>query len=144
MKYAGVIARFANRISNELPPIIYGDGNQTRDFISVEDVTRSIIMAAGIDIKHEKTKGTLRNDEISNREWLNVFNVGTGVPTTISQLANHMIELMAPHLHSLEPIYEDRLEGEIHDSRADTTRSSLVLGFNNKDDLRSGLARMFG
>jgi UDP-glucose 4-epimerase len=142
-RYAGVITRFAHRISNEQPPIIYGDGTQTRDFISVEDVTRSIIVAAGIDFEHNKTKGILPNDQIPNRECLNVFNVGTGVPTTISQLASLMIELMAPHQHSLEPIYEDRLEGEIHDSRADITRSSLILGFNHKDDLRSGLTRMF-
>jgi UDP-glucose 4-epimerase len=144
LAYAGVITRFAHRISNKLPPIIYGDGNQTRDFISVNDVTTSILIAAGLcrdksSISLISNKGGPKDSESSN-----VFNVGTGVPTTISQLARLMIELIAPHeQHLLEPIYEDRSEEEIRYSQADPRRSCLILGFDYRDSLRSGLKRMF-
>jgi UDP-glucose 4-epimerase len=144
LAYAGVITRFAHRISNKLPPIIYGDGNQTRDFISVNDVTTSIIVAGGLC--RDKSSITLisNKDGPKDSESSNVFNVGTGVPTTISQLARLMIELIAPReLHLLEPIYEDRPEEEIRYSQADPRRSGLILGFDYRDSLRSGLKRMF-
>ena len=45
-RYAGVVTRFASRLGKGMPPIIYGDGDQTRDFISVEDVVNSILAAS--------------------------------------------------------------------------------------------------
>ena len=148
-EYAGVITKFAHRISNDLPPIIHGDGNQTRDFVSISDVTRSLMIAAGIcgkdgDKRMERPLSEVyEHDEIYRKERSKIFNVGTGIPTTISALAQFMIKMMAQHEDFYEPIYENRPEGDIRDSQADTKKSSLILGFNYRDDLRSGLARMF-
>jgi UDP-glucose 4-epimerase len=148
-EYAGVITRFAQRISNNLPLIIYDDGNQTRDFVSVDDVTRSFMIAAGIcgrdrdnctvpplsdNYDQSKTYGMVRS---------NTFNIGTGVPTSVSALAQLMIKMLARRDYFHEPIYKSRPEGEIQDSQADISKSSRFLGFSYKDDLRLGLARIF-
>ena len=68
--YTGVSTIFASRIANTLPIVIYEDGNQTRDFIFVKDVARANVFA-------------LENDACNHQ----VFNVGTGVATTMKQLA---------------------------------------------------------
>ena len=51
LEYAGVITNFLEKISKGLPPIIYGDGKQTRDFISVNDVVNAILLAHNHGIK---------------------------------------------------------------------------------------------
>ena len=53
-EYAGVIIKFIDRLSNQLPPLIYGDGQQTRDFISVNDLVNAIILADGESRKFRK------------------------------------------------------------------------------------------
>lgn len=69
--YTGVIAIFSSRILNNMSPTIFEDGNQTRDFIHVTDVARATVM-------------TLENDDARDR----VFNVGTGRPTKIAEMAS--------------------------------------------------------
>ena len=150
-EYAGVITRFAQRISSDLPLTVYGDGNQTRDFVSVDDVTRSIMIAAGIcgrDRGRGKRTGRPLSDikvqsEIYSKERSNTFNIGTGVPTTVSALAQLMIKILARDQYFHELIYRNRPEGEIHESQADTNKSSRILGFSYKDELGRGLARMY-
>ena len=73
--YAGVITKFFERLSENKPPIIFGDGSQVRDFISVEDVSKANLMAMKSSI----------NDGF--------INVGTGIPTSIKDLADIMIRL---------------------------------------------------
>lgn len=68
--YTGVSTIFASRIANAMPIVIYEDGNQTRDFIFVKDVARANVFA-------------LENDACNQQ----VFNVGTGVATTMKKLA---------------------------------------------------------
>jgi nucleoside-diphosphate-sugar epimerase len=121
MDYAGVITKFRDRLANNLCPIIYGDGNQQRDFIVVDDVVSSLIIASnpprGVD------KGT--------------FNIGTGVPTKISDLAKIMSILMGKA--ELAPIYKPRLDGDIHASYADITKATNILNFCAKGELSGGL-----
>lgn len=69
--YCGVVAKFFEAIDNQEPMIIYGDGKQTRDFTYVEDAMDAVLLAT-ID---EKAVGT-------------VFNVGTGLETSVLELAN--------------------------------------------------------
>jgi UDP-glucose 4-epimerase len=71
-EYAGVITRFIERLSDGLAPIIYGDGKQTRDFISVDDVVSAILLA----MKSEDNK-------ISRS---NVFNIANGKSISIKNL----------------------------------------------------------
>ena len=112
-EYAGVISKFKERIQEGSSPVIYGDGNQQRDFVSVGDVVNSIVVALN------PPKG--------------VTNLATGVPTTILDLAKIITRIMGkPALH---PIYKKAAEGDIRLSYADTTKTSNVLNFVAKRDL---------
>src|SRR5918994_5150933 len=62
-RYAGVVTRFASRLSKGKPPIIYGDGKQTRDFISVHDVVNSIMAASKLTERKEKQKDGTSNED---------------------------------------------------------------------------------
>jgi UDP-glucose 4-epimerase len=126
LEYAGVITRFAERLSRGLRPIIYGDGKQTRDFISVNDVVNAILLAA---TEADKVK-------ISSSD---VFNVGTGVPISIDDLAQRMIRIFG---FDLKPIYYGAREGDIKYIYADTTKSKSILKFIAIEELELCLKRI--
>lgn len=121
IEYAGVITKFRDRIVKNLSPIIFGDGNQQRDFIAVDDVVNSLIIAS--DPPSGLTKGT--------------FNIGTGVPTKISDLARVMSILMGKP--ELVPIYKEKVEGDIHLSYADFSKATNILKFCARGELSGGL-----
>jgi nucleoside-diphosphate-sugar epimerase len=121
-EYAGVITKFAMRLSKGLPPIIYGDGKQTRDFIFVADVIDAIMMAAA--------------DANKNTSSLNVFNIGTGIPIRIDDLAQKMTRIFGLEL---QPIYQKAKKGDVMDSYADTTKSKQILKFIAHKDFDEGL-----
>lgn len=90
---AGVISKFKERILKDLPPVIFGDGNQQRDFISVDDVVDAIVMA--LDPPKQANKGT--------------FKIVTGVPTKIRDLLQDRIKfkLYLTEKYMGNPIYHD-------------------------------------
>jgi len=120
-EYAGVISKFKERILKDLPPVIFGDGNQQRDFISVDDVVDAIVMA--LDPPKQANKGT--------------FNIATGVQTKIRDLAQIMAEIMGKP--TLNPTYKEAVKGDIRLSYADTTNAAKILKFNAKRGLEIGL-----
>lgn len=128
LEYAGVITKFAERLSKKLPPIIYGDGNQTRDFVSVKDVATAIILAA-------KTNGS--GDCNTNH---NVYNIGTGKSLKIKDLAKLMIKTFKV---DLEPIFAEQKKGDIMNSYADITKSKDELKFIATENLNSALKLQF-
>jgi UDP-glucose 4-epimerase len=122
-QYAGVITKFAERLSKGLPPIIYGDGEQTREFVSVNDVVNAIVLAAGskkIDVTP-------------------VFNVATGIPITISDLARLMTKEFRV---DIDPIYEDERIGDIKNAKVDITKIRETLGYKPQTILHEGLRSM--
>jgi UDP-glucose 4-epimerase len=149
IRYGGVVSRFADRILNDLPPVIYGDGYQTRDFISIDDVIRAIITAARIDKKDNDVGNNSHEYDEKSLKSCKIFNIGTGIPTKILDLAEIMKDVIrgSNHHHHLRPIFESlpalQVTGDIPNIYADTRKSGLKLGFNFKDDLRTGLVRMF-
>lgn len=120
-EYAGVITKFAERLSKGLAPIIYGDGRQTRDFISVQDVARVIIL-----IVESEISGT--------------FNVGTGKATSINELAERMIRILGLEL---KPIYLEAKKDDILDSCADMTNAKRQLNIERVGGLDSAIIQMF-
>jgi UDP-glucose 4-epimerase len=128
LEYAGVITRFAERLSKKLPPIIYGDGNQTRDFISVKDVVTAIMMAA-------KT-----NDSGDCNTNHNVYNIGTGKSLKIKDLAKLMIKIFKL---DLDPIFAQQREGDIKNIYADITKSKDELRFIANENINSALKGQF-
>jgi UDP-glucose 4-epimerase len=123
-QYAGVITKFAKRLAKGLAPTIYGDGQQTRDFIHVDDVVRAIILAASVKAS--------RNDELSSY----TFNVGTGSPTSVNALARNMLDIFGLNLR---PVYLRTQVGEMRYCYADTTKSRTFLNFVARESFESKL-----
>jgi len=123
-----VISKFAARLSKGLPPIIYGDGNCTRDFISVNDVVDGILLC--VRAMQSKNNG--------NFSYPPVFNLGSGNGTCINELAQRMIAISGLEL---EPIYEkiNPDSGVIMHSYADMTKAKRDLHFVARKDLETGL-----
>jgi len=119
-EYAGVMVKFLERIKRDQPPVIFGDGEQTRDFVYVSDVVEATLLAL-------------------NREGVagNVFNIGTGEVTTINKLCKIFLEL-ARKKH-LKPIYTNAKPGEVRHSQADITRATKILGYRPKVPLTIGV-----
>jgi len=138
--YAGVITSFARRLECSQAPLIYGDGNQTRDFVHVNDVVDCIILAAETQIKHKIPK----KSKMLSRPYfpfpLGVFNVGTGVPTSISVLAKKMIAIFGSKQESSYDGGRDK--EEIKYSYADTTKAKYLLKFKAIENLDSGLKQI--
>jgi UDP-glucose 4-epimerase len=130
---ADVITRFAKRLSSGQPPAIYGNGMQTRDFISVDDVVDAILLSIR----------SMENAENKESTTASVFNVGTGTPTSINQLAQKMIAIFGLNL---QPTYEDGEEGQsgILHSYADMTKAKEILHFVPKKGIETGLKEMIG
>jgi UDP-glucose 4-epimerase len=129
-----VITRFVKRLSNGIPPIIYGDGTHTRDFISIDDVVEALI----ISIRTMEQPGDNNNGRFTSPA---VFNVGTGIPTSINDLARKVIEIFG---YDLDPIYDkEGIDSKvILRSYADMTRSREILGFVPKKSIDIGLKEM--
>ena len=126
---ADVISKFASKLSRGLRPIIYGDGTQTRDFISVDDVAGAILLSIGI-----------MDEKDNNKEWTSspIFNIGTGKPTSVKEIAQKMIRLYGL---DMEPEYVEETKdnkGILH-SYADMTRSRNILHFVAKKGIDEGL-----
>jgi UDP-glucose 4-epimerase len=120
--YAGVITKFVKRLQEKKPPTIFGDGAQLRDFIFVKDVARANLVAMQSNVKS------------------GFFNVGTGVATSVKELAALLIELSGLNI---EPEYENPLEGDVRASQADTTLTAKVLNWRYQTTLKEGLQRFF-
>ena len=120
--YAGVIIEFIRRVSRGEPPVIFGDGEQTRDFIHVSDVVEAIMLS----FRNEEARG--------------VFNIGSGKGITINHLANLILKLMGRE--NLKPIYAQSRPGDIRNSVADITKAKRKLGFNPKVELKLGIKEL--
>jgi UDP-glucose 4-epimerase len=116
-EYAAVVPRFIVNVLRRRPPVIFGDGNQVRDFISVKDVVRANILAM-------------------QRDAVGVFNIGSGDGTTILHLARAVMEIGGL---SREPVFEKPRPGDIRESVSDISRARDVLGFRPRVHLADGL-----
>ncbi len=119
--YTGAAAIFSCRILNNRPPVIFEDGLQSRDFIHVSDIVQASILA-------------LRKSEADYE----VFNVGTGRPTTVLEIAKQLIEKMDSQI-KIDIVNRFR-EGDIRHGYADITKIKKRLGFVPKIDFKVGVA----
>ena len=118
LAYSGVITKFLDRIRESKPPIIFGDGSQIRDFVFVGDVVRANL--------------TCMNNKSSNF----LINIGSGKATSILQLANMMIGFSGL---SLQAIFQEPQEGDIHKSHADIDSAKKLLKWEPKIELKTWL-----
>lgn len=120
--YTEVLIRWIERIAAGKAPLIFGDGTQTMDFVYVSDVAMANILAAKSDVTDE------------------VFNIGSGVETSLNQLAEALIRIMNS---DVRPEYgPERKVNPVARRLADVTRAREVLGFQPQISLEEGLRRL--
>ena len=120
--YSGVITKFIDQINQNKSPIVFGNGIQTRDFISVEDIAKAnlLSMESSIDFSF--------------------LNIGTGISTSIKKLAEIMIELSGK---KLEINYDDLPLGDVKDSLADVSLAKKLINWSYETSLKNGLEKFF-
>jgi len=119
--YAGVITKFLERAGEKLPPVVYGDGEQTRDFIHVDDVAKAVEL-------------TIKTSQVNG-----VFNIGSGNPVKIRDLAKLVMRLCQVEG---EPVYTAQRPGDIKHSYTDITKARSLLGFEPRIGLEEGLKKL--
>jgi dTDP-L-rhamnose 4-epimerase len=122
--YTGVLAIFLNRLLEGHRPLVYEDGNQTRDFVSVHDVVR----AAALAIEHPTLDGV-------------VLNVGTGVARRIADVGHDLAALAGRG--DLAPEVSGRFRaGDVRHCFADGRRAEVLLGFRPAADWQASLGEI--
>lgn len=121
-EYAAVVPRFATRLLAGLPPIIYGDGEQTRDFTFVSNVIDANWTAA----THPRAAGE-------------AFNIGCGLRTSLNQLVEEMSRILNT---KCTPQYEPGRPGDVKHSLADTGKAKDLLSYEPAVSLKEGLRRV--
>ncbi len=120
--YTEVLVRWMERIDNGLPPLIFGDGSQTMDFVEVSDIARANIAAARADVTDE------------------VYNVASGTETSLRELAETLLTVMSSDLQ-IEYGPERSVNG-VTRRLADTDKARRDLRFEAEVDLEEGLTRL--
>jgi len=121
--YSGVITAFISRLLNGQPPIIHGDGEQTRDFVHVDDVVSANMLALE-----------------SNNAVGEVFNIASGTSSTVNELAKMLQKIT--HKEDLKPILTERRPGDIKHCLGDISKAKELLGFQPKVGLMDGLSKL--
>lgn len=120
--YTEVLIRWMERIAAAQPPLIFGDGSQTMDFVYIEDIARANILAADSDVTDE------------------VFNVASGVETSLNELAISLLKVMGS---DLKPEYgPERKVNPVQRRLADVSKAQQLLGFEAQVTLESGLRQL--
>ncbi|MGK0360060.1 MAG: UDP-glucose 4-epimerase [Bradymonadia bacterium] len=122
--YSGVVSIFADRLRAGRPVTIFGDGEQTRDFVAVDDVVRANLAAAKAQLPGD---GAL------------VANVARGQATSLNMLYSALAELLDG---PAEPAYGPTRAGDVRHSLANVERAREVLGFAAQTGIQDGLARI--
>lgn len=120
--YTEVFIRWMERIVAGEPPLIFGDGMQTMDFVYAEDIARANILAAKADVTDE------------------VFNIASGQETSLDELANTLLKVMGANL---QPAYgPERKVNPVPRRLADVNKARHLLGFEARIPLEVGLRRL--
>jgi UDP-glucose 4-epimerase len=120
--YTEVLVRWMERISEGKPPLIFGDGSQTMDFVYIGDIARANMLAAESELTDV------------------AFNVASGTETSLLELAEMLLQVMGSDL-SVEHGPERAVNG-VTRRLADTSAAREQLGFQAEVDLEEGLTRL--
>ncbi|MBU4221521.1 MAG: SDR family oxidoreductase [Euryarchaeota archaeon] len=115
-QYAAVIPKFINAIMNNEPPVIFGDGEQNRDFSYIKHVVDANILACGSD-------------------RTGIFNIACGRRITINQLVDMINEILGK---DIEPVYQEPRPGDIKHSLADISKAR-TFGYEPESDFKEEL-----
>jgi len=120
--YSGVISKFLDAITHSSNFTIFGDGEQTRDFVYVKDVVQALILSMDSNVS-------------------GVYNVGTGISSSINQLARIIMQVAGKEV---DIHYKEPREGEVRYSCADISKAKADLGFEPQYSLKDGLNETYG
>jgi nucleoside-diphosphate-sugar epimerase len=121
--YGGAITIFLNRLLKNMSPIMYGDGEQTRDFVYVQDVIEANMLA-------------LNNKNAAGE----VFNIGTGTNVSVNQVAEALKDIM--NKKDLKNVHADPRPTDIRHGYADINKAKKILGYHPKVSLKEGLTKL--
>jgi UDP-glucose 4-epimerase len=120
--YTEVLIRWMERIFTNQPPLIFGNGEQTMDFVYIEDIARANILAAKANVTDE------------------VFNIASGVETSLNDLAYSLAKVMGSNL---QPEYRpERKVNPVQRRLADVNKAKELLGFEAQVSLEAGLHKL--
>jgi nucleoside-diphosphate-sugar epimerase len=119
-QYAAVVPRFIAQLLEGKPPVIYGDGNQSRDFTYVGNVVAGNLLAASAP-------------SVAGE----VLNVATGASLTVNELSAAIQEALGV---DIEPVYEPARVGEVEHSAANISRAGQLLGYEPLQSVEEGIA----
>lgn len=120
--YTGVAAIFLSRIKHNHPPVIFEDGQQTRDFVSVHDIVQANVLA----MEHESLSGA--------------FNIGSGIPRPILSIAKTLIALYGKTL--VPEVTRSFRKGDIRHCAADISRAGTQLGYMPRVQFENGMQEL--
>ncbi len=120
--YAAAIPKFIKRVMQGLPPVIYGDGTQTRDYLYIKDTVKTYDLVLN------------SNENLVGK----TINFGTGREVSINELANKIVSLFG-RKEKLKPIHVAPRPGEVKRLCADISLAKKELGFEPKYDIITGL-----
>ncbi len=120
--YGGAISLFTKRVLSNMPPIIYGDGEQTRDYTYVEDIVDAYDLI------------------LNNKPQKEPINFGTGKEIKIIDLANEIIKLCGKK-GNIEPVHVEQRPGEVKRLVADISKAKEFLGWEPKHTIEEGLTK---
>jgi len=118
--YSGVISKFVDVVKSGATPTIFGDGQQTRDFVFVKDVVQANLLA-------------MSSEDVGNGE---VFNVGTGKRTSLLELIETLAAIFD---REVSPDFAEQRTGDIRHSVSDISRASATLNYQPRATLEEGL-----
>jgi nucleoside-diphosphate-sugar epimerase len=121
--YSGVLAKFCTAYLEEGQPVIFGDGEQTRDFTYVENAVQANLLA-------------FEAPNVSGK----VFNVGVGGRVSLRQVTETLAKISG---NNLVVRNDPPREGDIRDSQADITQARELLGYDPRVDFEEGIRRTF-
>lgn len=122
--YSGVISIFADKLNQGATPTIFGDGEQTRDFVFVSDVVEANMQA----VSKSEPAGQ-------------VINIATGNKITLNELLNTFCEIKAVPFNAN---YDEPRQGDIKESYANVDKAAAILGWNSTVELKQGLLELTG
>lgn len=124
-KYTEVLIRWYHLIKEGKPPLIFGDGKQTMDFIYIDDIARATILAMKAEANNE------------------AFNIAGGTETSLKELCDLLLEVMGSNLKpQYMPVPDDRRKVEVMRRLADVSKAKEKIGFEAQISLKEGLKRL--
>ena len=121
--YSGVISIFSDRLDQNITPTIFGDGEQTRDFVFISDVVEANMLA----VQQDAAIG-------------HIINIATGNKITLTELLQTFIEIKGMEF---DAIYDSPRKGDIKESYANVEKAKALLGWDSKIKLSSGLSLLY-